>query len=281
MAKNLAIGGIMPFDCTGDSTSIGPRWRRWKTAFQFFIDGKGVTDPKQKKALLLHSAGMDVQEVYLSLEEGATSSKEMDEYESTMQMLDRHFSPQINVPFERHEFRQMNQNESETIDQFVIRLTRQADNCEFGESKKEQIRDQIIDKCKSNELRRKLLEMGKALTLDNVQRIARSMEAAEMQARRIEKDRSEEINNIGNRGRKAKKPENAQRNKQSQKCYRCGRPGHFARDKNCPAVGETCKKCKKVGHFAVVCKTKSDREDKQTSRARGVKQISTERENKV
>ena len=175
----------------------------------------------------------------------------------------------------------MNQNESETIDQFVIRLTRQADNCEFGESKKEQIRDQIIDKCKSNELRRKLLEMGKALTLDDVQRVARSMEAAEMQARRIEKDRSEEINNIGNRGRKAKKPENAQRNKQSQKCYRCGRPGHFARDKNCPAVGETCKKCKKIGHFAVVCKTKSDREDKQTSRARGVKQISTERENKV
>jgi hypothetical protein len=84
MAKNLAIGGIMPFDCTGDSTSIGPRWRRWKTAFQFFIDGKGVTDPKQKKALLLHSAGMDVQEVYLSLEEGATSSKETDEYERTM-----------------------------------------------------------------------------------------------------------------------------------------------------------------------------------------------------
>ena len=151
MAKSLAVGEIIPLDCTGDITSVGPRWRRWKTAFQFFIDGKGVTDPKQKRALLLHSVGMDVQEVYLTLEEAAGSSKE-DEYEEAMNILDHHFTPQINVPFERHEFRQMNQKESETIDQFVIRLACQADNCEFGENKKEHIRDQVIDKCKSNRL---------------------------------------------------------------------------------------------------------------------------------
>ena len=94
---------------------------------------------------------MDVQEVYLTLEEAAGSSKE-DEYEEAMNILDHHFTPQINVPFERHEFRQMNQKESETIDQFVIRLACQADNCEFGENKKEHIRDQVIDKCKSNRL---------------------------------------------------------------------------------------------------------------------------------
>lgn len=96
----------------------------------------------------------------------------------------------------------MSQKEYETIDQFVMRLTRQAENCEFGENKKEHIRDQVIDKCKSNGIRRKLLEMGKTLTLDDVQRVARSLEAAEHQARRIEKDRSEEINSIGSRGKK-------------------------------------------------------------------------------
>ena len=176
-----------------------------------------------------------------------------------------------------NQFRQMNKKESETIDQFVIRLARQADNCEFGENKKEHIRDQVIDKCKSNRLRRKLLEMGKTLTLDDVQRVAQSMEAAELQARRIEKDRSEEINNVGSRARRWSKFETSQKSKESQKCYRCVRAGHFARDKKCPAVGAVCKKCKKIGHFAVVCKTKSGREDKQTNRARGVKQISVER----
>ena len=69
MAKSLTISEIMPFDCTGDSASLGPTWRRWKAAFQFYIDGKGVTGPDQNRALLLHSAGMDVQEVYITLEE--------------------------------------------------------------------------------------------------------------------------------------------------------------------------------------------------------------------
>ena len=281
MAKSLAISEIMPFDCTGDSTSVGPRWRRWKAAFQFYIDGKGVTDPKQKRALLLHSAGMDVQEVYLTLEEAPSSSKDVNEYEETMRILDHHFTPQSNIPFERHEFRQMSQKESETVDQFVIRLTRQAENCEFGEMKKEHIRDQVIDKCKSNGLRRKLLEIGRTLTLDDVQRVARSMEAADLQAKRIERDRVEEINNVGRRGQRWKKSGNTLKNKQTKKCYRCGRAGHFARDKNCPAVSEACKKCNKIGHFAVVCKMKSGMENQWSSGSRSVKQVSSEREHKV
>lgn len=282
MAKNFGINGVMPFDCTGDTTSVGPRWRRWKMAFQFYIDSTGITDPRQKKALLLHSAGIDVQEVYSTLGESTRGSKdETDEYEKAMKTLDSHFMPQINVPFERHEFRQMFQGESETVDQFVIRLTRQSDNCEFGENKKEHIRDQVIDKCRSNKLRRKLLEMGKTLTLDDIQRVARSMEASEMQARRMESDRRVEVNNIGSRGWKGKKGENIYNSKQSQKCYRCGRIGHFARDKSCPAVGKICKKCNKTGHFALVCKTQSSRGNGQQNKSSGVKQISTEAGSKV
>ena len=72
--------------------------------------------------------------MYLTLEEAAGSSKGEDDYEEAMNILDHHFTPQINVPFERHEFRQMNQKESETIDQFVIRLARQANNCRRGSS---------------------------------------------------------------------------------------------------------------------------------------------------
>ena len=55
----------------------------------------------------------------------AGSGKGEDEYEEAMKILDHRFTPQINVPFERHEFRQMNQKESETIDQFVIWPARQ------------------------------------------------------------------------------------------------------------------------------------------------------------
>ena len=40
------------------------------------------------------------------------------------------------------------------------------------------------------------------------------------------------------------------------KCFRCGREGHHAKDKECPARNETCRKCNKVGHFQAQCRTK-------------------------
>jgi len=55
---------------------------------------------------------------------------------------------------------------------YTVRLSNQAVNCEFGTTKNEQIRDQVIDKCKSTELWRKLLVKGQELTLTETQHIA-------------------------------------------------------------------------------------------------------------
>ena len=44
-----------------------------------------------------------------------------------------------------------------------------------------QIGDQIVSKCRSTELRCKLLEKGQALTLQNLQEIARNYEAVRRQ----------------------------------------------------------------------------------------------------
>ena len=89
-----------------------------------------------------------------------------------MEQLDDYFSPQVNVPYERHLFRNTKQLSAETVDQFITRLRQRADYCDFGDKMNEQIRDQVIDKCVSHQLRRKLLEKGKNLTLDQLQSIA-------------------------------------------------------------------------------------------------------------
>lgn len=91
MAINLD-SNISNFDVTGDVTSIGPRWTRWKRALQYYVVGKGITDPKQKKALLLHTAGMDVQEVFETLADPGVASgvtDTADEYEKTLRTLYR------------------------------------------------------------------------------------------------------------------------------------------------------------------------------------------------
>ena len=58
------LGGIPQFDCHGDPTTIGARWKNWKRAFDFFVVGKGIADVAQKKALLLHCGGMGMQDTY-------------------------------------------------------------------------------------------------------------------------------------------------------------------------------------------------------------------------
>ena len=52
-----------------------------------------MTDDKQKRALHLHGAGIDVQEIYFTL----VSEEESATFEETMNVLYDHFIPKSNV----------------------------------------------------------------------------------------------------------------------------------------------------------------------------------------
>jgi hypothetical protein len=108
-----------------DPNSVGCEWKRWLRSFQLYADGKeliveaGKEDIKvQRLALLLHCAGSDVQDIFDVLAETGSAK----EYEKAKEALTRHFVTQVNVPYERHMFREMAQNKKETIDHFSVRL---------------------------------------------------------------------------------------------------------------------------------------------------------------
>lgn len=290
MANNIDIPGVPIFDMS-DNTSLSQRWKRWMRCFTFYIDAKGLAVDKQKKALLLHSAGPEVQDIFETLADpgvpGGLAEGQEDtatDYEKAVRTLDSHFIPTINTPYERHVFRKIAQTEGETMDQYVARLKQQAVNCEFGAGQEEHIRDQIIDKCKSNVLRRKFLEKGKDLTLTKLQEISRAMEVVNLQARTMESNpRGEtttgddgQVNYLGKKGSKSQRgrprhPRHSEKHSQSDKhskpdknnargCFRCGNEDHFYRDPNCPAKDKTCKRCSLKGHYAHMCKTKLDKQ---------------------
>ena len=104
---NTDLGGIPQFDCHGDPTTVGARWKKWKRAFDFFVVGKGITNIAQKKALLLHCGGMGMQDICYTFPETEPEEEE-DEFTVAVRLLDQYFSPQINVPYERHLFRNTN-----------------------------------------------------------------------------------------------------------------------------------------------------------------------------
>ena len=200
----------------------------------------------KKKALLLHCARQDVQDIFATLSDPGPAPGGEAQYAKAMRLLDAHFLLQVNIPFERHQFRRAKEEESQTIDQSVTILFQLSENCDFGTSKEEQVRDQLIDKCRSHDLRKKLIAVSGKLTLQKARDIARSMEAAESQAQSIESDsRSRNVNSLERGHFDSPKREGG-------RCCRCGLEGHFARDPESKARLATSMKCKKVGHFAKV-----------------------------
>ena len=117
--KSLEVRGLPCSDPKGEPTTLSVQWKRWKCAFHLYVTSKGVTNQAQKVALLLHSGGMELQEIYYTL---APEDEAQNNFDNCLIVLDNYFTPKVNVPFERHGFRQMAQLEGETIDQFVCHL---------------------------------------------------------------------------------------------------------------------------------------------------------------
>ena len=94
-------------------------------------------------------------------------------------IIDTYFKPKENVHYKRNVFRQSSQKEDETVEQYATRLKKLSLTCEFGDTKEDAIRDQIIDKCKSYDLRRRFLR-EKDIKLDKLLDKGRRYEAADM-----------------------------------------------------------------------------------------------------
>ena len=277
LATRMDVKALPTFE-PGDPTNLSARWKRWIKAFELYAAGKGVTDAAQKKALLLHSAGMETQDIFftLTLPDGDGS-----EYDKAKKALSDHFTPQANIPYERHLFRRMVQSQTETVDQFVTRLRTQAEMCAFGDADKinEQIRDQVIEKCSSHRLRRKLLEKGATLTLQQLLDTARVFEESERQASSIE-GLSQSVNKLSFSAKKKKHASDGSKPTENRRstgkydmsrhfeCFSCGCAGHKAKDPKCPAKNKKCNRCHMIGHFEKKCKTKQSRVKHERNRVR-------------
>lgn len=154
-------------------------------------------------------------------------------------------------------FQNLKQEPDEKFQKFILRLHQQAKKCGFGDHKDKFIKNQIVAKCQSENLRREGLEKPE-ITL---QRLINKGTAFEMV-------REQELVLKGNQ--KASTVE-ATVNKiaTTKECSRCGSTAHDAKDAGCPALNRKCYKCGGTGHFSMKCRTanwKSSRGGRGTGR---------------
>ena len=229
------------------------------------MEEMNITDKQQKKALMLHFAGPEVDEIFDMLEDPYTET----DYKGAVEKLSQFFAPRTNVAYEVYNFRQARQNQGESLDSYHVRLRQLAKTCDFADIDKE-IKEHIILSCTSSTLRRRALQ--EEYSLDKLLKDGRSFEISESQARHLE-GRDQAIISVPGRNRsyqarrnyssrEDKTPtqftkKNFHTYKQSKEpnhtCRNCG--GHFPHKQVCPAKDKNCKACRKRGHFARVCRT--------------------------
>lgn len=265
---------LSPFDYTAHTDNVGMEWRKWLRSFETMIRASRITDDEWKIDLLLHYAGPRMQTLFATLPECPGQQQQgplinveryvphMTKYEEAVAKLNIFFVPKENITYERDILRQMKQKTDESIDMFTIRLRVQAKRCGFETKLDENVKDQIIQNCRSAALRRDMLKKGDA-SLEEVLRVAKVFETVAEQEKSFAIDAGrpqpqiEEVNKINVKPT----PWKANQSKQSQdtrqfECNRCGYQGHAEDDERCPAKGRACNKYGGRGHFARKCRSR-------------------------
>ena len=120
----MAERALPTLDLSGSSSQVANNWKKWKRAFEYYAEGKGLDNTRKKTSQLLHYAGMEVQDIFIDLEDPDPAGDE-DPYAVCIIT----FTPTKIFHFERHVFRQLAPTDGESVDKFVVRLRRQARYC--------------------------------------------------------------------------------------------------------------------------------------------------------
>ena len=148
--------------------------------------------------------------VIASLPEGQAN----DVYQQAARALNAYFHVQKNAVV----LRQLHQKPGEDADSFVLRLRKQARHCGYGDEELEfAVRDQLLEKVSSQELRTKLFEVPKHTACSSFNYSQGNVIAGGEGKSSV----------IVVQHRESKETSGGQA---THKCYACGRPGHFSRD---------------------------------------------------
>ena len=239
-------------------------WENYIMQVEFYFEANGISDDKQKEAILLSAGGNEL----FTTCKNVAQPKDLTgvTYKEVITLLSNHYTPKPNKIVERFKFNQRNQKQGENISEYIAGLRRLSQFCEFNDLD-DMLRDRIVCGMRNESLQKRLLS-DKNLTLGKV---IEETQAAEMAEQNMQELKSTAEMNYVKMGTGYKKKENHKSQKRQGEreegyklCYRC-KGDHASR--TCKFKSAECYHCKKTGHIVKACRIKEnderERDDKE------------------
>lgn len=151
----LQLHSPKPLRMEGDMTK---NWRTWRQMWDSYSTMSRIPEYPYdyQLAAFVMALGEDGLETYNTLTlSGESEPRSLD---TIIRQLENHFVGSVNVTYERYIFRKRLQEETESIDQYLLAVRALAKTCNFGDMENEMIKDQIVCGVQEEALRRSLLQ---------------------------------------------------------------------------------------------------------------------------
>ena len=174
--------GLLPMDLSGSASQVAEKWWKWKRSFEYYAQGKGIDNARQKTSQFLHFAGIEVHNIFKDLQDpGPIPETDNNAFKIAIHKLYSYFHMEGKIPYKRYVFCLLAPKEEQTTDPLMVQLRKLAPHCDFEMCLNDNLRDQLIEKLTDFELKRKLLKQ-RNITLEEELDKACAWEAASRQA---------------------------------------------------------------------------------------------------
>ena len=145
----------------GSLDSFDPKaveWELYETQFDFFLQANGITDAKQKRALLLSTIGMGALSYVRDLNMPVALNADATTYDILIEQLRNHYGKKTAVLAGRSDFTNIRQQEAQSVEEFAASLRAASIFCKFGAYLDIRLRDQFVIGLKTDSIRKRLME---------------------------------------------------------------------------------------------------------------------------
>jgi hypothetical protein len=239
--------------------NLAVNWKRFKRSWQNYaiIARLDKFEENFKAALFLSVIGDDALEMFEGMDFAMETDRQI--LSKIVEKFEEFCIGETNETYERFVFNRRNQEENESVDQYVTVIRKLAQTCNFCNCLNDSlIRDRFVLGIRDGTIRKKLLQ-EKKLTLSRAIDIGRSGETTNLRLKELKKTlgTEEEVNALRQNNKKWNEQQRKFRDTRRGTCKYCG--SNHQRGA-CPAYGQRCNNCGRQNHFAKVCLQKSTRQ---------------------